>query len=95
MNPLETKPIRGVVQSLFSDGKRHTWSCFNDSGIPGTGFLDLTKIPTDFMILDPMGNDPRRDGMKRWKIGRVPLFIMTGRGSAEALGETAGNAISR
>lgn len=95
LNPLETKPIRGVVQSLFSDGKRHTWSCFNDSGIPGTGFLDLTKIPTDFMILDPMGNDPRRDGMKRWKIGRVPLFIMTDRGSAAALAETARNAISR
>lgn len=93
--PLATRDIKGVVQSLFSNGKRHTWSVFNNAAVPGNRFLDLTGIPRNCTVLDPMGNDPRKDGLTRWKIGIIPLFVMTEHGSADQFAELLGKAVIR
>lgn len=86
------KPIEGVVQGLFEGDGRATWTIYDDAGVIGRKNLNLTKLPKDAEMLDVMGNDPRRDGKRTWEIGIQPLFVMSGKMSAEklaALGQVA------
>jgi hypothetical protein len=85
---LKTRPcasITGVVQGLFAGGDRATWVVYDDGGVTGRKTLDLTKLPRRVHVLDVMGNDPRRDGVKTWEIGQVPLFVMSPKLSADEL----------
>jgi hypothetical protein len=50
-------------------------------------------LPGDAEVLDVMGNDPRREGKKEWEIGIQPLFVMSGKLSAERLAARAKRAI--
>jgi hypothetical protein len=67
----------GVVQGLFTGDDRATWVVYDDSGTAGRGRLDLRKLPRAVELLDVMGNDPRRSGVKTWEIGMQPLFVMS------------------
>lgn len=79
------KPVEGVVQGLFEGDSRATWAVYDDAGVMGKKRLNLTKLPKDAEVLDVMGNDPRRDGKTTWEIGIQPLFVLSGKLSAEKL----------
>lgn len=73
------RPVAGIVQGLFEGPDRRVWVVYDDGGIVGRKTLDLTKLPADVTLLDVMGNDPRQDGVKRWEIGFMPLFVLSGK----------------
>jgi len=81
LTPQKTDNFKGVVQSLFSNGRRHAWSAFKDSGSNGYGCIDLERLPEGFDVIDAMGNDPRKDGVTNFALGSIPLFVVGEGGS--------------
>ncbi|NUQ64269.1 MAG: hypothetical protein HUU20_17505 [Pirellulales bacterium] len=73
---LPCPPVEGVVQGLFEGQGRATWAVFDDGAVTGRKHLSLEAIPSTLTVLDVMGNDPRRDGVKQWEIGIQPLFVL-------------------
>jgi hypothetical protein len=90
---LPCAPVAGVVQGLFSGDGRAAWVVYDDAGVVGRKRLNLAKLPRDAQLLDVMGNDPRQEGKKAWDIGINPLFVVSGKLSAQALLEVAQRAV--
>ncbi len=78
-------PLPGVVQGLFTGPDRRCWAIYDDGGVPGQRQLSLSELPADTLVLDAMGNDPRRDGKQTWTVGMSPLFVVSTRLPAEKL----------
>jgi len=75
----------GVVQALLAGEDRACWAVYDDGGRPGKLRLALARLPREAEVLDVMGNDPRRDGERRWQIGMTPLFVLSTKLRAEEL----------
>jgi hypothetical protein len=75
----------GVVQALLAGEDRACWAVYDDGGSPGKLRLALARLPREAEVLDVMGNDPRRDGERRWQIGMTPLFVLSTKLRAEEL----------
>ena len=62
---------------------------YDDGAVTGRQRLDLRQLPRGVELLDVMGNDPRRDGIKSWEIGIQPLFVLSGKLAAADLAAAA------
>jgi hypothetical protein len=96
MDGLKATPcpeLAGMVQGLLTGDGRATWVVYDDAGVLGHRSLNLTRLPAGAEVVDVMGNDPRRDGKKRWDIGIQPLFVLTSKLPPERLANACQSAL--
>lgn len=73
--PCQQQP--DVIQSLFQGDKRAVWSVYSDPASGQTKYLDITKLPSTFQLIDTMGNNLRLTKNRRIPIGIKPIFVLT------------------
>jgi len=93
LSSVPVEPITGAVQAAFEGEGRATWAGYDDGGCEGRRSLRLDRFPSGVQLLDVMGNDPRRDGVRTWTLGWQPLFAVSATHSAAQLAELATKAL--
>jgi hypothetical protein len=88
------KVCKGAAQYAFTDGDRATWAAFMDPLATTPVFVALDKLPRAWEVRDVMGNDPRRDGVSRLKLGLTPVFVCAAEVAVAELVRACSDAVS-